>query len=125
MVKAVFLKMVQEELDSLRKNVTKEELNDLDFKSLDVEQEDCCIYGQMTGRCDSERAKELYPKVFYGINKEAVDYWRVVRYFPFSKHSFIEGNNYTALEKYLFMVKEPQHKKVINYLKGELSEIKL
>jgi hypothetical protein len=59
-----FLKMVRVEATHLRNNATKEEKSNLDFDSIMPTYADQCIYGQMTGNCNSDRAKELYPKIF-------------------------------------------------------------
>lgn len=51
--------LATEEAVKLKQYATKEELDNLDLKDLDPLDEDSCIYGQMTGGCNSERAQEL------------------------------------------------------------------
>lgn len=121
MKKAEFLQMVKNELDTIKAKATKEEIGRLDFSKFEHYSGYDCIYGQMTGLCNSKRAKELMPKVFNDI----VSWDNYERYVSFSKQLMKKGNNYTALEKYLYMVKAPMHEKIIKYLKGEISEITL
>lgn len=54
--------LVIAEATALRQHATKEELQRLDFTWLDPQSIAYCIYGQMTGNCDSERAIELQNK---------------------------------------------------------------
>lgn len=118
MKKSEFLLEVKAELDNLKAKATKEEISMLNLENFDHNHYSRCIYGQMTGHCDSSRAKMLSPKVYFDLGRGNL----------FSKQSFQkrERNNcYTALEKYLFMVKKPTHKKIISYLKGEIDTIKL
>jgi hypothetical protein len=51
--------LVIEEATNLKKHVSKEELNKLNFDRLNSERIDLCVYGQMTGNCFSERATYL------------------------------------------------------------------
>jgi hypothetical protein len=117
MKKSEFLVLVQEELDTIKRKATKEEIKNLNFKYFSHSMASCCVYGQMTGSCDSERANELYPKMFC---KGISGYYQ-----PFSSQNNSKGTWFTPLEKYLYMVKPPQHEKLIQYLKGEIEIIKL
>ena len=51
--------LVKEEARNLRIHATKDERMKLDFETFDPEHSRRCIYGQMAGDCDSERAIEL------------------------------------------------------------------
>ena len=51
--------LVIEEATKLKKHATQEELNELDFNSLNPGRIDLCVYGQMTGNCHTKRAEEL------------------------------------------------------------------
>lgn len=123
MKKSEFLQMVQVELDAIRERATDEEKSRLNFDSFSYYTRDACIYGQMTGVCDSTRAREIFSKMF----KLAAAYNRT----PFSLQFFTQGDGFTPLEKYLFMVatkggrKSLQHKRLIQYIKGEIDTIKL
>lgn len=121
MKKAEFLQMVKNELDTIKAKATKYEIEKLNFRSFSHNLSNRCIYGQMTGSCYSERAKELMPKTFDDIDNTWDDWY----YIPFSRQKMKKGEAYTALEKYLYMVKAPMHEKIIEYLKGETSEITL
>ncbi len=62
MKKSEFLKDVLHEINMLKTNATKTELERLDFDDFSPSRRDGCIYGQMTGNCNSKRAKELMDK---------------------------------------------------------------
>lgn len=118
MKKSEFLAMVQVELDTIKAKATKGEIDRLNFVGFEVNSEYGCIYGQMTGNCESDRAKELYPKTFKNVcfNRKKLS---------FSYQSFKKGERLTALEKYLYMVDENQHLRIIQYLKNEIETISL
>ena len=54
--------LVTEEETKLRENATQDEINNLSFDRLDTQSRVACIYGQLTGNCDSSRARELMNK---------------------------------------------------------------
>ena len=58
----VLIKLVKEEARNLKKKATKTELSNLDFKELNPSTPHRCIYGQITGDCFEERAKNLIEK---------------------------------------------------------------
>lgn len=121
MKKSEFLLEVKAELDNIKSKATQEEISRLDFKDFNHTFSDKCIYGQMTGWCSNDRAIELSPKVYKSISKKIIN-----RYLPFSQQSMsTKYQSYTALEKYLFMVKISMHEKIISYLKGEIDTIEL
>ncbi len=127
MKKSEFLDMVQIELDTIKQNATQEEINKLNFDSFNFCNASDCIYGQMTGKCNSDRAKQLYPKSFALVYNLA----SINETNRFKQQSLNKGDFYTPLEKYLFMVrtnngyKSKKHKEVIDYLKNEITEIEL
>lgn len=51
--------LVKKEAANLRENATKNELARLNFTSLLPNSKQKCVYGQMTGECNSRRATEL------------------------------------------------------------------
>ena len=55
----VFLSEVKHEIEQLKIHATEDEKNNLDFRAFDPYSAFYCIYGQMTGQCTTERAKEL------------------------------------------------------------------
>ena len=54
-----FKGLVEKEARLLKENATVEELSKLNFDTLDADHRGHCIYGQMTGNCDSYRSLEL------------------------------------------------------------------
>lgn len=57
--KKQFIEDVKKEARALRENATKKEISNLDFETLNPSNADHCIYGQMTGNCNSRRATKL------------------------------------------------------------------
>lgn len=57
--KKQFLSDVMHEIEMLKEHATLVEKERLDFKQFDPADIQCCIYGQLTGSCESNRAKEL------------------------------------------------------------------
>jgi len=100
---------VIQELHALKKNATPSEIALLDIKTFKAYTKNQCIYGQMTGSCDSARAKELTPKTTNLYNHD-----RAV---------------FTPLEVYLLRLpreaKKSTHKRIINFLKGGQKTITL
>lgn len=107
--------MVQVELDTIKEKATDEEKARLDFDTFDYGLWYLCVYGQMTGSCFSERAKELCPKNFYSLYSR----------------SYKKGGLCTSLEKYLVRVankdgsNSEKHRELIEYIKGERETIEL
>lgn len=104
-----FLQDVMNEINHIKANATQEEISRLDFDNFNSAYKDRCVYGQMTGSCDSDRAKELMPKSYYslrGLNK---------------------GTKFTDLEVYLYELKTSSetNKSIIQYLKNETQILKL
>lgn len=120
MKKSEFLVEVMAELDNIKAKATKEEISNLNIEGFNHNHGSRCIYGQMTGDCDSRRAVMLAPKIYYNIG----DGHGFAKQ-RFEKREGITQNYYTALEKYLFMVKKPTHAKIIDYLKGSTSVLEL
>ena len=122
MLKKEFILLVISEIENIKLNATIKEKSKLNISSFNYDNDFRCLYGQMTGSCDSKRAKELTPKIFFDAagNKSSNNREKVI---PFSNHNFKKGNFYTPLEKYLFMVKSNVHENIINYLKGTVNEL--
>lgn len=109
-----FLAMVQDELDTIKIKATQEEIAKLDFKTYKENDVHNDIYGQMTGHYDSDRAKEIYPKIF---NQELRDSLGLLEEYTFEK------TDYTPLEDYLYLTNVLQHENIIKYIKGEIDSI--
>lgn len=121
MKKAEFLLEVMAELENIKAKATIEEIDKLVFDTFNHESVTVCIYGQMTGRCDSKRAIEITPKTYEYISGKGYNF----RGQDYNKRLKLSANNYTPLEKYLYIVKKPMHKKIIAYLKGETDTLEL
>lgn len=119
-VRKIFLQLVKEELDTIKVKAMDYEIASLDFDSFNHSSADYCIYGQMTGECTSDRAKELYPKLYDEVRVNFL-----CGYNEPTRGFYSKGSNFTPLEKYLFLVKSDKHLEVINYLKGEIDTIEI
>ena len=123
MKKSKFLQLVKEELDNIKLNATQDEIDSLDFGAFSSEYSQYCIYGQMTGLCDSDRARELTPKGYLTRNYELGG--------SFTAQGIVRGSLFTPMEIYLVMVSEEhsdrteKHREIIDYLKGRQDSIKL
>lgn len=118
-----FIEEVRAEIEHIKTNAKKKEIAKLDFLHFSFCSPWRCIYGQMTGDCRSPRAKKLYPKKYVYTGSSGAG-GRI----PFSKQSFVERedeNNFTPLEKYLYIVKTKTHENIIAYLKGEVETLEL
>lgn len=105
---------VTAELKHLKENATPEELARLNYETFIPFSSVNDIYGQMTGNCFSERAKELYPKK-YGHLERLTDGKEVF------KASFFTDKFYTPLE-YYSSLKKAKNESIIKYLKGEVDK---
>ncbi len=115
MNKKEFVSKLTSELINLKNNATIEEIEMLDKSTFNSSLTKECIYGQMTGNCNSDRAKELCPKVFsvFDIESDLLD-------------NVSPGSFYTPLEVYLlFLNKEKDKFMIIDYLRGEIPLEKL
>ena len=123
MKKVDFLNQVMRELKHIKQNATQEEIGNLNLNSFDPRSKYDCIYGQMTGKCNSFRAKQLTPKTY------CVDIPSIGDTFIKSKrHGLLvtknKGGYYTPLEMYIPM-KNSKKEQIIQYLKGEKATLTL
>lgn len=118
-IREAFLSKVKREIKHIKKHATEDEKSLLNFSDFNHTSRFECIYGQMTGECDSERALALYPKKYISCGG-VFDY-----HIPFEKHSFEKGTQFTPLEKYLYMVKSDVHQHIIEYIRGEVNRLKI
>ncbi len=108
-------------MDTIKANATLEEIDKLNIGTFQYWDQDHCIYGQMTGKCNSPRAMKIMSKTYstcagriIGRNDQ-----------KFCDLNFFNGHNYTDLEKYIFVCKPETNVKIIKYLKGEIDSIDL
>jgi hypothetical protein len=123
------------EATNLKANATPEELAKLDFSTLNVDTQDKCIYGQMTGKCYSERATELIilcaTEVYKGREewrKETVTGLHQTRYqlggkpYPVEQRAF---EYHSPMERFLFWNRNPKvnNKILIDFLQGRIDTL--
>lgn len=133
-----FIEDVKKEARALRKHATKEELANLDIKSFMPQDEELCVYGQLTGTCFSDRAHKLIKSccirlvdneifmpasdpnsVYDAINGKP----RSIRHLNETRRRFTP-NYLSTLEAYI-LLPDAQNKNLIAYLKGETNELNL
>lgn len=131
-----FLQDVRAEVESLKNNATKEEINNLDFDIFNPESQYNCIYGQMTGRCSSERAKELMDlgcvrvavgDIFAYTKKELPSILKKING-PYNGQMWTDGyrnfNHLSMIETYI-LLNNSKPKNIIDYLKGKTEKLVL
>lgn len=147
--KKEFLKDVEHEIKMLRQHATKNELENL-LDYIDGQSVSSCIYGQLTGSCESLRAKELMNKSCIRVvhdNKDGFklslisglwqkrenETFRDIKKFINDEYNsqmwkLLEGERnyeyYSALEVYI-LLKGSKHKNILNYLKYKTNELSL
>lgn len=124
MNKKEFHKHVKHEIEQLLIYATKEERDKLDFNSLHPRNPCLCIYGLMTGSCNTARSKELRKfccNVFFGgikgINSDCYYYSKR----NITKESF---TGFSPLEVYITL-DQNNNEDVIKVLREEMSIDKL
>lgn len=122
-----FLRLVREELDTIKANATKEEIGRLDFTTFHHDGSRDCIYGQMTGHCRGNRALEIMDKSLVVIKTVRPEDDREIHLYLVAPNDLITKGvpRFTYLEQYLFWSSSFMHEKIISYLKGEVDDIVL
>jgi hypothetical protein len=109
---------VQKEAEALRVHATKEERERLDIETLDPANTKLCVYGLLTGDCDSPRAsrliKECAPIYITGESDE--DGMETVAEF--------KSYHYSPIEYYIALP-EANNANLISYLRGETETLEL
>jgi hypothetical protein len=130
---------VRKEAEALRVHATKEELGRLDISKLDPTKTNLCVYGLMSGHCNSDRAVSLikscarryvktasicdikyegFEQILKIINGETVDDLQE------SRKDLFEDGHYSAIEAYI-LLPEAKNAKLIAFLKGETDNLEL
>ncbi len=140
MKKSEFINEVENEIKMLKIHATKEELNKLNFKTFDPCKKNRCIYGQMTGQCNSERAKELIGKcckIGFDSKKSSRNILDNVCNFTSVKRSITEYNhqvweNYNSRDYYFLSLlegyiglKDSKNEHIFDYLIGKTEVLNL
>lgn len=130
LLKKDFYQMVIEEAQHLREHATDEEKSKLDFDKLRVSSVVLCIYGQMTGVCNSPRAKELFSKTFEDIGMSCDEDVRkgCTTFRELTNMMDVEAvdDEYAAwspIEVYITL-KGSKNENLIQYIKGETNVFK-
>lgn len=101
------LRAIKAEIESIKKHTTKEQKDRLDLVSYHPTRGGSCIYGLMTGSYRCDQALELINK----LNK--------------TRKSEVLVSGLTYLEDYIFDLGKDESSKIVKYIKGEISTIKL
>lgn len=109
---------VKKEAEALRVHATKEELGRLDIKYLDGNDIKLCIYGQMTGDCDSSRASYLIQKCAPCYFESESEELNIIL-----NQNFAEFR-WSPLEHYI-RISKARNANLIAYLKGETDTLEL
>lgn len=122
-------KLVKQEAINLKKYATKEEIARLNFKDFQYQNAYGCIYGLMTGTCLSDRANDLIIKCCKKVYAPTQNCQSMFRYDELIKpHKVHWGRTLrfaSPIEKWLFLVEGDLHKRLIQFIKGEIEELKL
>lgn len=117
-MKKQLTELVRQEAANLKKFAYKKELKNLDFNELNPLEYSRCIYGQMTGHCNSPRAIKLIRQCAEKVI-ESVG--------PVSQSNEINGSPknlkrymfWSPIEVFVTHAIEKKNKALIDYLKGE------
>ena len=134
-----FLADVEHEIRSLKENASPEELYRLNLNSFDPRSQYSCIYGQMTGSCRSQRAKNLMDKSCVRVlhNITGVDSISKKQFKEVSDkiNGSYEGQpwDYAGIRTYRYLsalegyicLKGAKISNIISFLKGERDDLKL
>jgi len=117
--KKQFIEDVKKEAMALRKHATKEEIGKLDFENLEPLSVTRCIYGQLTGECDTPRASQL-------IRQCAPVLFEIADFnergpIPVTEFQYYHSS---PIERYI-TGKGAKNKNLIAYLKGECNDLVL
>lgn len=114
---------VLKELINIKKHATKEEINRLNIFELNPNDQEHCIYGQMTGNCFGYRAEELIGLCCI-TNTSFVNISTTVTESQNRKPRNIRFYCFTYLEHCINNYKH-NNENIIKFLKSEINEIKL
>lgn len=108
-----FRNLLIAEINDIKKLSTPDELARLTTENLQSTSLTHSIFGQLTGYSLSDRAQDIQPKVFGGLNFTHSDGWKLD----------IEAGQYTILERYMMLANKTSQENVIRYLKGEVDTL--
>ena len=139
--KKQFLADVEHEIRMLKEHATQEEVEKLDFQLFNPRRSDGCIYGQMTGECDTPRAKELMDKACirvldFGPGYDLEDCSSFIAIKENINGSYTGQDWYSGdnIERHMFYLsslegyicfKNAKKEHIIDFLKGKVETLKL
>lgn len=135
--KEQFIWDVINEALAIRENATQEERNNLNYFELNASNIHKCIYGQMTGHCNSDRSLELIRKCCTRYFKQValrswstIDYVlsnvngvRVDRDFEANRKARMSMQHFSAVEIFIATGHRSLNANLIAYLRGETDEL--
>ena len=137
-----FHEEVLQEAKNIKQHATPEEISRLDFETLDPTKLKSCIYGQMTGNCDSYRGIELIEKcAIRFVRDSSISYIRIEGFERIQEHisgatvhdlynkrpsRFDRGDvsHYSTIESYIFLP-YANNAGLIAFIKGEAETVEL
>lgn len=114
---------VLKEINNIKINATKEEINNLNIETLKPSQMSYCIYGQMTGDCFNPRATELIQLCcktktsFIVLHSSETTLGKPRK---LNKHH----SSFSYLEHFISNYRK-NNKNIIDYIKGEIETLTL
>lgn len=129
------LELVKEEAKFLRKKLTKEEKEKLDFETFCPRLVSKCVYGQATGSCNSQRALELIMEGCQRVYKN--DEEHDLQDLPLNGKPYIPtkeawwgeviriANYYSPIEVYIAEDDETNNYNLLEYIKGTKKTLKI
>ena len=116
-------KLVISEATKLKFCATQTELSKLDFDNLSPESFERCIYGQMTGDCQSERASELLSCCAVPYSSD-LDYLRrtsIKRFNVINRRKLLV---FSAIEYYI-TCNDAKNRELIDFLRDKTQKLEL
>ena len=128
--KEILYPLVIQEAKNLKKKLTQEEKQNLDFNSLNPRSYYSCIYGQISGDCENTRAVELIQeccKKVYTPNRMIKTNESLKNAIPNGSPKNKKRNDFwSPIEVMLVQNGQKRNtKKLIQYIKGEIKELVL
>lgn len=102
---------VKEEIDRIKNEAPKDQIERLNWETFDGNWGDHCIYGQMSLYTDTSYGQVMCPSIY--------DYMYVV----FKADEYYNRGVWTILECYVKNLKGEQARPIIDYIKGVTNEL--
>lgn len=141
--KKQFLDEVTQEIENIKKFTTKQEKQNLNIYYFDPDNKYYCIYGQLTGSCESRRAIELMNKCckrycffYFDIENSFLFHYREIKraiwhtqmpdnFFDSSGCYYVRNFSYYSLLEAFIKYKNANNESIISYIKGKTNKLVL